>query len=74
MGTKTIDIQEAEKNLKGLLSEVVKGKHFVLSENSKPIAQLVPISLRIPGLHSGAIWTSNDFDKPLSDQFWIGEK
>lgn len=25
-----------------------------------------------PGLHRGAIWTSEDFDEPLSDNFWLG--
>jgi hypothetical protein len=26
------------------------------------------------GLHLGAIWTSDDFDEPLSDGFWLGEE
>jgi hypothetical protein len=29
---------------------------------------------RIAGLNKGEIWTSEDFDKPLSDAFWLGEK
>ncbi|MBL8165181.1 MAG: DUF2281 domain-containing protein [Anaerolineae bacterium] len=28
---------------------------------------------RILGLHPGAIWTSDDFDDPLPDEFWLGE-
>jgi len=28
---------------------------------------------RIPNLHPGAIWTSEDFDDPLPDEFWLGE-
>lgn len=28
---------------------------------------------RILGLHPGAIWTSEDFDDPLPDEFWLGE-
>ncbi|MBI1280878.1 MAG: DUF2281 domain-containing protein [Anaerolineaceae bacterium] len=27
---------------------------------------------RILGLHPGAIWTSDDFDDPLPDEFWLG--
>jgi hypothetical protein len=27
---------------------------------------------RKAGLHTGAIWTSGDFDEPLSDEFWTG--
>jgi hypothetical protein len=26
---------------------------------------------RILGLHPGAIWTSDDFDEPLPDEFWL---
>ena len=26
---------------------------------------------RILGLHAGAIWTSDDFDEPLPDEFWL---
>jgi hypothetical protein len=28
---------------------------------------------RILGLHPGAIWTSDDFDEPLPDEFWLGD-
>lgn len=28
---------------------------------------------RIPGLHAGKIWMSDDFDDPLPDEFWLGE-
>ena len=28
---------------------------------------------RILGLHPGAMWTSDDFDDPLPDEFWLGE-
>ena len=39
MGIKTIEVQEAEKHLKELVSLVVKGEHIVLSENNTPIAK-----------------------------------
>jgi len=29
---------------------------------------------RVPGLHPGAIWTSEDFDEPLPDEFWTGSE
>ena len=74
MVTKTIDLQEAKKHLKDLVSRVGKGEHLVLSENNIPIAQLIPISQRVAGLHAGTIWTSNDFDEPLPEQFWTGKK
>jgi hypothetical protein len=28
---------------------------------------------RIAGLNAGMIWTSDDFDEPLPDEFWLGE-
>jgi len=28
---------------------------------------------RIPGLHQGEIWISDDFNDPLPDAFWLGE-
>ncbi|MFM6456673.1 MAG: hypothetical protein ACKPH7_33215 [Planktothrix sp.] len=28
---------------------------------------------RIPGLHQGEIWISDDFNDPLPDTFWLGE-
>ena len=36
----------------------------------------VPVSTkpRVPGLHPGAIWTSEDFDEPLPDEFWTGSE
>lgn len=36
----------------------------------------VPVSPkpRVPGLHPGAIWTSEDFDEPLPDEFWTGSE
>ena len=27
---------------------------------------------RKAGLHTGAIWTSDDFDEPLPNEFWTG--
>jgi Protein of unknown function (DUF2281) len=30
-------------------------------------------SPRIPGLHQGEIWMSEDFNEPLADEFWLGE-
>ncbi len=52
---------------------MVEGTEIVLMEGSTPVARLVPISSpttpRIAGLHSGAIWTSDDFDELLPQEF-----
>ena len=52
------------------LSLVADGTEVVLTEDNTPIARLVPISKRVAGLHTGAIWISEDFDAPLPDEFW----
>lgn len=28
---------------------------------------------RIPGLHKGQVWMSEDFNEPLPDEFWLDE-
>jgi antitoxin (DNA-binding transcriptional repressor) of toxin-antitoxin stability system len=46
-----------------------------LTEHQKPLARLVPERAsepeRIPGLHAGMIWMSEDFDEPQPDEFWV---
>lgn len=78
MLTKTIDVREAQTNLKELLSLVREGTEIVLTEGPTPLARLVPIASpttpRVAGLHTGAIWTSEDFDAPLPEEFWTGEE
>ena len=74
MLTKTIEIHYAQADLKKLLSLVAEGAEIVLTDGAKPLARLVPVppcaAQRIAGLHSGAFWTSEDFDDPLPDAFW----
>lgn len=68
MLTKTIELREAQDRTSGV--------EIILTEGSIPIARLVPIvsspMTRIAGLHADAIWTSNDFDEPLPEAFWVG--
>ncbi len=76
MLTKTVDVQEAQTILKELLSLALKGIEVVLTEGGIPLVRLAPIASlpkqRTAGLHAGAIWTSDDFDEPLPDEFWTG--
>ncbi|MDD5451948.1 MAG: type II toxin-antitoxin system Phd/YefM family antitoxin [Desulfovibrionales bacterium] len=72
MSIQTIDVRKAPPDLKGLLSLVAEGTEVVLTEGDTPLARLVPIGKRVAGLHSGAIWISEDFDEPLPDEFWMG--
>lgn len=74
MSVETVDIGEAQAHLKELVTRVKEGAEIILSDNEKPVAQLVPVKGRIPGLHAGSISTSEDFDAPLPDEFWAGGK
>jgi len=72
---KTVDINEAQ--WAKLLLMVKTGTEVILMEGNTFIARLVPVSSsslsRLPDLHLGAILTSDDFDQPLSDEFWMAE-
>lgn len=70
MQSETIDVDKAQRNFKELLRRVAAGLHVVLSENDKPVAHLLPAGGRVPGLHAGAIRTTDDFDRELPDTFW----
>ena len=84
MLTKTVDVQEAQTRLTELLTLVLSGTEVIFMEGSTPIARLVPVAesatprtacpehSRRAGLHVGAIWTSDDFDQPLPEEFWTG--
>jgi prevent-host-death family protein len=76
MQTKTVDVHEAQTHLFELLSLVTAGTEIILTDGSTPLARIVPLAgattPRVAGLHSGAIWTSEDFDEPLPEEFWTG--
>jgi len=70
-----IDIVEAQERLVELASLVAAGHEIVVMQAKKPVMRLVPIGnddqQRVPGLHAGTGWISDDFDSPLPDQFWV---
>jgi antitoxin (DNA-binding transcriptional repressor) of toxin-antitoxin stability system len=74
--TKTVDVREAQAQLPELLTLALEGNEVIISEGDKPLARLVPVKTskqkRIAGLNRGSIWTSDDFDEPLPDEFWAG--
>jgi prevent-host-death family protein len=87
--TKTVDVQEAQERLVELLAEVAEGVEVILTKDQAPLARIVSLDAvetpgnsldertegpRIPGLHAGAGWISEDFDAPLPDDFWVETK
>jgi antitoxin (DNA-binding transcriptional repressor) of toxin-antitoxin stability system len=72
MVTKTLDLTEAQTRLKDLLAKSGKDFEFVLTDNDKPVARIVPMGKRISGLHRGKIKPGKDFNDELPDVFWTG--
>ena len=74
--TRVVDISEAERHLKELVSFAAEGNDVVIADNARPVAKLVAIPLpgraRVPNLNAGSVWMSPDFDDPLPDSFWLG--
>jgi antitoxin (DNA-binding transcriptional repressor) of toxin-antitoxin stability system len=76
MSTKIVDVQEVQTRFPELLTFALEGNEVIIAKGRTPVARLVPIisasKPRIAGLNQGAIWTSDDFDEPLPEEFWIG--
>ena len=76
--TTTIDITQGEQNLTALLDLAKAGNEVVITEGDVPIARLVGLPFqatqqtRRAGMHQGDVTVSDDFDKPLPDEFWSG--
>jgi len=76
MGTRTVELSEAEGQLAELVAQATAGTEVVLTEGNTPRARLVAVApgsaQRVPGLHPGSMKASDDFDAPLPDGFWVG--
>ncbi len=70
----TVEVKKTDQKLKALLSQVAAGKEVIFKQGDQLVARLVPVGKRIAGLHAGAAIISPDFDAPLPDEFWAGEK
>ncbi|MBN1424026.1 type II toxin-antitoxin system prevent-host-death family antitoxin [Candidatus Fermentibacteria bacterium] len=73
MMTETVDLDEAQARFKDLIHRVRAGVHIVVSVNHKPVARMLPAGARIPGLHAGAIRTTDDFDEPVPESLWSAD-
>lgn len=79
MPTQTVNLDKVEKQLAELLALVEHNGEIVIAQNGKPLARLEPITplkkkKRVAGLNRGMIWTNEDFDEPLPDEFWLGKE
>ena len=74
MQTQTIELIDAQKQFQDVVRSVMSGLHVILSQNHKPVAHILPAGRRVSGLHAGSITTSEDFDAPLSEEYWLEGK
>ncbi len=75
MTTTTVDIAKTPTQLADLLSLALTGTEVIIARGDKALARLVPVAQhnqRIGNLNPGSIETSEDFDAPLPDEFWMG--
>jgi antitoxin (DNA-binding transcriptional repressor) of toxin-antitoxin stability system len=71
----TIEVNELPARFGEMITLAAAGTEVVVTEGNVARARLVPLSAaqaRVPGLHPGAIQTTDDFDAPLPDEFWAG--
>ena len=56
------------------LAHLEQASDFQMEVSAEPPAESG--KPRIPGLHAhlGPAWTSDDFDEPLPNEFWLGEE
>ncbi len=77
--TVPIDIRELTARLNEAIALADAGEEVIVTNGAMPLARLVPLdrsaspAVRVPGLHPGAMTTSDDFDAPLPDAFWTGQ-
>jgi antitoxin (DNA-binding transcriptional repressor) of toxin-antitoxin stability system len=76
----TLSVREAQGRLSQLLELVQAGQEVIIEDPQKGKARLVPVAQpaeprpRCFGLHEGEVWMSDDFNAPLPDSFWLGDK
>jgi prevent-host-death family protein len=58
-----IGLREAKAHLSELIDRVEHGETLTLTRHGKPVARLVPIPERRPGLLKGRIGMAADFDE-----------
>jgi antitoxin (DNA-binding transcriptional repressor) of toxin-antitoxin stability system len=75
---KSIEIAEQTGSVAELLKLAKEESGLVLLESGRPIARVIPVpepaQKRIAPLHPNAMVATEDFDAPLPDEFWLGQR
>jgi hypothetical protein len=56
-----------------LQQDVLDFVEFLVAKSHSLIPKTEATSQRIPGLQRGQVHIAEDFDEPLSDDFWLGK-
>ncbi len=76
----TLSTAEAQGKLSQLLELAQAGHEVIIQDPKNGKTRLVPVAAppvsgpRTFGLHRGEVWMSDDFNAPLPDSFWLGNK
>jgi antitoxin (DNA-binding transcriptional repressor) of toxin-antitoxin stability system len=82
MSNKTFDFKGLPISIIELLSSIQDDQEIVITSGNTPVAKLTLLNpvdqigselekIPQPGLDLGAMVMSNDFNQPLSDEFWL---
>jgi antitoxin (DNA-binding transcriptional repressor) of toxin-antitoxin stability system len=77
--TKTVSLNE-DISIQTVIALTKNGDEVVIEENGEPLVKVLPIEKpkvrkhRTAGLGKGTMWTSEDFDDELPDEFWGFDK
>ena len=63
--TKFVSVSDAKSRLSSLLDQVAAGEDIVITKRGKPLARLVSVEPRRPGLVEGRV--TDDFFEPLKE-------
>ena len=79
--TREVDVTHPDASLDELVRLACNGTEVLFTQNNRPLARLVaeraPKSKRkkrVADLHAGCATIADDFDAPLPDSFWLGNK
>lgn len=79
MTIKTIDLEQTHADLDSVLAMLDSDVEVILTRGDQLLARVTTPETkadrtpRVANLGAGTVWMSEDFDAPLSDDFWTGE-
>jgi hypothetical protein len=72
MGTVELITEHTRRLPESVQREILNFVEFLFNKYSPPLARSTTLTTRQAGLHAGCAVMADDFDAPLSDDFWLG--